>query len=83
MQDILHGIGVDATLRALVDAARVEERRLVIAARGVGGKDDACFAENWCVHAFNYSASHFDAENNNETRKITFMKFVACDKISA
>ena len=39
-KDILHGIRIDAPLRALVDAPRIEQRRLVISSRRIRREDD-------------------------------------------
>ena len=45
VQDVLHRIWVDASLRTLVDAPGVEERRLVVSARRIRRKDDRIFSE--------------------------------------
>ena len=53
VQDILHRIGIDASLGALVNAPRVEDGRLVVASRRVGGKANGIFAELYgTVHLF-------------------------------
>ena len=45
VEDVLHRIGIDAPLRPLINAACVEQRRLVIAARGISRKHRRVFLE--------------------------------------
>ena len=65
VQHVLRGVRVDAPLRALVDASRVEEGRLLVAARHIGGQRNRLFPIGRAVRARGQRPGRADGHSEN------------------